>query len=213
MAVFLQTVNNCYGDSMGRPRKFKEEEVVHLAGQAFCSNGYGGTTMDDLVRATGLGKQSLYNAFEGKRELFLRALTSDAADAVAAVNEALGSNEGTPLDRIRAHLLKLAIAYSAGDGKSSLFTKATVELADRDEAVAQSAMQAFESVRRIYRSCLADARSNGELGSDANLDELASFFLALTRGMEVLGKAGTSRGELTAIAMTALDSIVLANRQ
>lgn len=197
---------------MGRPRKFKEEDVVALAGQAFCSNGYGGTTMDDLVRATGLGKQSLYNAFEGKRELFLRALTSDAADAVAAVDEALGSNSGTPLERIRAHLLKLAIAYSAGSGKSSLFTKATVELADRDEAVAQSALQAFESVRRIYRGCLADAQSSGELGKDADLDQLASFFLAITRGMEMLGSAGISRGELTAIAMTALDSTIGAHQ-
>lgn len=196
---------------MGRPRKFQEREVLALAGEAFSAHGFGGTTMDDLVRATGIGKQSLYNTFEGKRELFLRALTSDVADAVAAVDEALGSNEGTPLARIRVHLLKLAIAFSTGDSKTALFTKATVELADRDNDVARSALQAFEDLRRIYRSCLADAQACGELSQDADLDALASFFLALTRGMEVIGKAGIARPELTTIAMTALDSVIAAH--
>lgn len=196
---------------MGRPRKFQEQDVITLAGEAFSSNGYGGTTMDDLVRATGIGKQSLYNAFEGKRELFLRALKSDAADAVAAVDQALGSDEATPLERIRAHLLKLAITFSAGSSKAALFMKATVELADRDADVAQSALQSFQELRAIYRSCLADAQSSRELGESADLDALASFFLALTRGMEIIGQAGISRAELTSIAMTALDNVVAAN--
>ncbi|HEX9226659.1 MAG TPA: hypothetical protein VF885_08375 [Arthrobacter sp.] len=43
------------------------------------------------------------------------------------------------------------------------------------------------------------------------LDALASFFLALTRGMEVIGKAGIDRPELTSIAMTALDSVIAAH--
>ncbi|SDP80227.1 transcriptional regulator, TetR family [Arthrobacter sp. ok909] len=196
---------------MGRPRKFQERDVVALAGEAFSSNGYGGTTMDDLVRATGIGKQSLYNAFEGKRELFLRALTSDAADAVAAVDEALGSDRGTPLERIRAHLLKLAITFSAGSSKPALLMKATVELADRDTDVAHSALHAFQELRAIYRSCLADAQASGELAESADLDGLASFFLVLTRGMEVIGQAGISRAELTSIAMAALDNVVAAN--
>lgn len=196
---------------MGRPRKFQERDVITLAGEAFSSNGYGGTTMDDLVRATGIGKQSLYNAFEGKRELFLRALKSDAADAVAAVDQALGSNEATPLERIRAHLLKLAITFSAGSSRQALFLKATVELADRDTDVAQSALEAFHELRRIYRNCLADAQESGELAESADLDGLASFFLAVTRGMEVIGQAGVPRAELTTIAMTALDNVIAAN--
>lgn len=196
---------------MGRPRKFQEQDVIALAGEAFSSNGYGGTTMDDLVRATGIGRQSLYNAFEGKRELFLRALKSDAADAVAAVDEALGSDETTPLERIRAHLLKLAITFSAGRSKAALLTKATVELGDRDADVAQSALQTFQELRAIYRGCLADAKASGELAESADLDGLASFFLALTRGMEVIGQAGISRAELTSIATTALDNLVAAN--
>lgn len=41
---------------------------------AFRSTGYEGTSIDDLVRASGLHRGSLYKAFGSKRELFVRAL-------------------------------------------------------------------------------------------------------------------------------------------
>ena len=59
---------------MPRPRKFDEDAVVEQAAGVFAAAGYGGTTMEELSRATGLGKQSIYNTFGGKRDLFLRAL-------------------------------------------------------------------------------------------------------------------------------------------
>jgi AcrR family transcriptional regulator len=188
---------------MGRPRKFLETDVVHSAGKAFSDHGYGGTTLEDLVGATGLGKQSLYNAFGGKRELFLRALNSDTADAVAALDAELGDESATPLERIRGHLIKLAITLSDGD-KGILFTKATVELGDRDPEVAQAALQGFHDLEQIYRQCVIDAQDCGELDPAADASALASFFVALTRGMEVLGSAGVSRTELTVIALTSI---------
>ena len=48
---------------MARPRKFVEDDVIAAAGEVFAVKGYAGTTLDDLVAATGLGKQSLYNSF------------------------------------------------------------------------------------------------------------------------------------------------------
>ncbi|MDJ0392487.1 hypothetical protein QMK17_03955 [Rhodococcus sp. G-MC3] len=48
---------------MARPRKFIEADVVALAGSQFMATGYGGTTLDDLVKVTGLGKRSRNNTF------------------------------------------------------------------------------------------------------------------------------------------------------
>ncbi|MHA7263702.1 TetR/AcrR family transcriptional regulator [Arthrobacter sp. TMN-37] len=189
---------------MGRPRKFLEADVIYSARRAFTDNGYSGTTLDALSGATGLGKQSLYNAFGGKRELFLRALSSDTGDAVAALNEALGDLTATPLERIRAYLIKLAITLSDGNGGGTLFTKAAVEIGSRDSDVSDSALQGFRDLEQIYHQCIQDAQRCGEVDPTLDPAPLASFFLALTRGMEVLGAAGVNRTELTAIALTSL---------
>ncbi|BCY09222.1 TetR family transcriptional regulator [Actinoplanes sp. L3-i22] len=179
--------------------------MVATAGEVFAQKGYAATTLEDLVSATGLGKQSLYNAFGAKRDLFLRALTSETADAVAAVEEAFAEGDSTPLERIKAHLLKLAITLSGPERRRSLVAKATIELADGDAEVAGSALRAFTDLAGIYRGCIVEAQRSGEVDSAADPEALADFFVALTRGMEMLGQAGIGREQLTGIAMTSLD--------
>jgi TetR/AcrR family transcriptional repressor of nem operon len=192
---------------MARPRKFVERDVIESAGATFAANGYAGTTIDDLARATGLGKQSLYNSFGGKRELFLRALSARTADAIAAVDEALEGPTSTPLERIRAQMLKLAIALSSDEPHDLLVTRATLEMADGDAEVAGAAMEVFKGQQKIYRQCIVDAQRSGEIDPDADATALAAFFVAVSRGMEVVGRAGVPRAKLTAIALTSLRAI------
>lgn len=192
---------------MARPRKFDEDQVIASAGEVFAHNGYGGTTLDDLMKATGLGKQSLYNAFGGKRELFLKALSASANDAVAAVDQALGGPDSTPLERIRAQMLKVAFALTQEKRQDSLFTKAVVELGHRDTDVATSALEGFTRLEAIYCNCIIDAQDSGEINASADPHTLAAYFVAVTRGMEVLANAGVGRPELTAIATTSLDAL------
>jgi TetR/AcrR family transcriptional regulator, transcriptional repressor for nem operon len=196
---------------MPRPRKFVEDDVVASAGETFAHNGYGATTVDDLMKATGLGKQSLYNTFGGKRGLFLKALLASTAEAIAAVNEALAGPDSTPLERIKAQMLKVALVLSDDDRQGTLFTKATVELGHRDTDVAASALEGFTRLEGIYCQCIIDAQRSGEIASDADPHALAAYFVAVTRGMEVLATAGVGRAKLTAIATTSLAALPLAD--
>ncbi|MEO7447764.1 MAG: helix-turn-helix domain-containing protein, partial [Humibacillus sp.] len=60
---------------MGRTRSFDDEVVLAAAAAAFRERGYEATSVDDLVRVTGLHRGSLYSAFGSKRGIFVRALT------------------------------------------------------------------------------------------------------------------------------------------
>lgn len=55
---------------MARPRAFDEALVLKQARELFAKQGYNGTSIDDLVKATGLLRGSLYKAFGSKRNLF-----------------------------------------------------------------------------------------------------------------------------------------------
>jgi AcrR family transcriptional regulator len=57
---------------MARPRAFDESEVLFRSKELFAAQGYNGTSIDDLVKATGLLRGSLYKAFGSKRNLFER---------------------------------------------------------------------------------------------------------------------------------------------
>src|SRR3954466_7745807 len=112
---------------MPRPRTFDEADVVARARKAFAETGFAGTSLDALLEATGLARQSLYNAFGGKKELFMRAFFSAAADAVDAV-ESIRHGSDSPITRIRSQLVKIAVEYGSAQAPASLFTQAAVEL-------------------------------------------------------------------------------------
>ena len=59
---------------MARSRKFDIEVVLNSATEVFARQGYNGTSIDDLVKATGLLRGSIYKAFGSKRNMFAAAL-------------------------------------------------------------------------------------------------------------------------------------------
>lgn len=71
---------------MGRNRTFTETAVIAQCASVFRSTGYEGTSIDDLVQATGLHRGSLYKAFGSKRGVFLLALRQCAAPDVPATD-------------------------------------------------------------------------------------------------------------------------------
>jgi AcrR family transcriptional regulator len=189
---------------MPRPRKFVESDVIGSASEVFATHGLAAATLDDLVRATGLGKQSLYNAFGGKRELFFRALSEDREEATRAVSEALAHDDASPIERIRAHMLTMAIDFSSSDHPMSLTARALVESTGEGDPLSSATKVGIEQLAEVYAHCLEDARGSGEIPDDVDVQSLAVYFVAITRGMELLGRAGVGRSVLTAVALDAL---------
>lgn len=97
---------------MGRTTSFDRDQVISSARNLFWQQGYEGTAVPDLERATGLRRSSLYHAFGSKKELFdvvvenylkekvrplLAKITEDAAptDALHTYFEAVAHSVGT----------------------------------------------------------------------------------------------------------------------
>ncbi len=59
---------------MARPKEFDRDKALESALATFRKNGFGATTTDDLRLAMGIGRQSFYDTFKGKREIYLEAL-------------------------------------------------------------------------------------------------------------------------------------------
>jgi AcrR family transcriptional regulator len=194
--------------SMPRPRTFDEADVIERARQAFAETGFAGTSLDTLLEATGLARQSLYNAFGGKKELFMRAFLSDAAEAVDAV-ESIRHGTDSPITRVRSQMVKVAVAHGSAQAPPSLFTKAAVELSAHDPEVASTVAAAFETMRAHYAACIAEAQVAGEIEADADADSLGTFFCAVIEGMSTLGGSGVPRATLLDIGLTSLAAIPL----
>jgi AcrR family transcriptional regulator len=196
---------------MPRPRSFNEADVVARAREAFASTGFAGTSLDTLLEATGLARQSLYNVFGGKKELFMRAFLSDAQEAVEAV-EAIRHGSDSPIIRIRSQLVKVAVAHGEAQSPPSLFTKAAIELSAQDSEVASRVAETFGAMRQHYAACIAEAQEAGEIDAAADSDSLGAYFCAVIEGMATLGGTGVARTTLLDIGLTSLTAIPTTER-
>lgn len=189
---------------MPRPRTFDEDEVLRVTREHFWSTGYAAARVDVIAAETGLGKGSLYGAFGDKHQMFLRVFDDYCAAITASSRRALeGPDEGA-YERIRAHLVAVANATAADvELRGCLLAKGTAELAGHDEAVALRARQTFDAIAEALTATIAAAQRAGDIRPAADPGDLANVVLAVLRGIEALGKGGSSRTALVAIAESA----------
>src|SRR2546423_14715860 len=76
----------------GRPRAYDPQVALARAAEVFWKAGYAGTSLDDLVAATGMNRPSLYAAFGDKRALYLKTLEHYR-------DESRGARPGPPAPR------------------------------------------------------------------------------------------------------------------
>ncbi|MFD2352502.1 TetR/AcrR family transcriptional regulator [Nonomuraea ferruginea] len=187
---------------MARPRTFEEEQAVEAAMRAFWESGYEATSTQDLCAATGLGRSSVYNAFESKRELFLKALRRYMERKDAELAELLDSE--LPIREKVRTLLWYAVDSPEGEPPGCMVVNTLVELGPRDPELAELARRHQEERVARLRDAFAAARAEGELGPDRDPCALAHFLMATVGGMRVAARGGGDRAALEAIATTAL---------
>ena len=59
---------------VGRPKQFNQVEALQRAMELFWQTGYEGTSLPDLLQAMGIQRQSLYDTFGSKRQLYIRTI-------------------------------------------------------------------------------------------------------------------------------------------
>jgi AcrR family transcriptional regulator len=197
---------------MGRPREFDEQQVITAAKDAFWAHGYAGTSLAELMAATGLGKGSLYGAFGDKHELFVRTFDEYCRDALTAV-EAQLTGDGPAYDRLVAHIHEVTEStISDVERRGCFLAKGTAELAETDPAVGERVQTTFNRLVELLTECVAAARREGALAADVDPAALAATVLATLRGIEALGKGGADAATLRGIAETTINLLPRANR-
>src|SRR5258708_13422239 len=93
---------------MARQKEFDRDKAVESALATFRKNGFGATTTDDLRLAMGIGRQSFYDTFKGKREIYLEALRKYNYDRVLEFFEIFRKSE-SPLKPLKDMMTPISI--------------------------------------------------------------------------------------------------------
>lgn len=144
--------------------------------------GYEATSMDDLVRATGVGRSAIYKDFGGKKDLFLACLNwfRDASVTPAfAVVEA----EGAGFPAIRTYLRDgvVGIEKMGLPGRGCLMGNTLTELGPHDTEIAEVVHAHYDRLTNGF--ALALANETGRSAADIEIRELAGFLAISVQGL------------------------------
>ena len=172
--------------TMGRPREFDEEVALTEIMDVFWAKGFEGTTLNDLVAATGMKKGSLYAAFGDKRAMYLKALALYDRTAIdAAVRTLTGT--GPPKKRI-GDFLQFAIDAVAvqKDRRGCFLCNASIDQAALDRDTERSVTQSLSRLGAALEQALSApaATSSGDRRRRAQAQHLLSVYF----GLRVLAK-------------------------
>ena len=190
---------------MARPRSFDSDVVLDKAVEAFRGKGFDGTSVEDLEKATGLGRASLYGAYGDKRALYLAALRRYQGTKDISLLQTLSAAK-TGRAAIEK-LLSVVIEEAAGDPCGCLLANAASERAAHDARVARCVEDNRRRVEGALLAAVLRGRADGSVKARGEARASARFLFAATLGLRALGRTGCDRSELRAAAGEALRTL------
>jgi AcrR family transcriptional regulator len=188
-----------------RPRAFDQQEFLDGAMRRFWARGYGATSVDDVVRATGVSRSSLYTLYPDKHALFIAALGHYLERVTGEHARALESAPRAA-DGLRQFFANLANRSSRPEtaGRGCMLTNAAIESPEIGVEGQRLVRRAMERLRARLREALARAQAEGSLAEDVDTDAYACQLLALIQGLRVMGRAGLPAASLRSAVESAL---------
>jgi AcrR family transcriptional regulator len=155
--------------------------ILERAAPVFNQRGYAGTSLNELVAATGLEKGGIYNHFASKDDLALAAFDHAVEYVIARNVRPQAGHAG--LDRLVA-LIEAFPGWTddpALPGGCPLMNTA-IDADDTHPELAQRARAAMESWHRLIGAIVKEAKHRGEISADVDPRELASIVTGSLEG-------------------------------
>lgn len=190
---------------MARQKEFDVDLALDRATDLFWRQGYEATSIRDLEDETGLGRQSLYDTFGDKHQLFLAAL--DRYGTRQEANIAILESADASLPEIRQHFDALVGFLTApGPRRACLMTNSVLEFGPEDRDVAKRCGGMQQRLTKAFANAVGNGAREGVIRID---DPEATALQLVTQvyGMTVMAKNGAPRKVLRTVADETLKTL------
>ena len=184
---------------MGRGEATRERIIERAAG-LFNRRGVAGSSVADVMAATGLQKGGIYRHFESKEALALEAFDFAVGEMTEEFRRALAGKRGAVerLDAMIGVYAGLAVAPPVPGGCPLL--NAGVEHADADGALRERVREAMAGFLALVRGTIRRGQADGELRPEVDADAVASFMVAAIEGGVLLSRLYGDREHMARVA-------------
>lgn len=181
---------------MPRIKKFDKEKVLEAASIVFQNNGYNGTSIDELLTATGLSRSSLYDTFTDKHNLYVQTLefyknknSAQLADINNINKNGLQKIE-TLFNSVVSHLI------NNPNDNGCLLINAAAEMSKQCFKTAQVICNNKIEIQSIFNDWITEAQKEKLIPNVNSVENYSQFLYNALCGLRVLSQSGASEKEM-----------------
>jgi TetR/AcrR family transcriptional regulator, transcriptional repressor for nem operon len=192
---------------MAGVKQFDVSEVLDRAMLLFWRRGYKATSIDDLLRATGISRGSLYATFHDKRRLFTAVLDHYAQKIGAPLLAELNDEDPIKgIEKMFAAIMKRNRDRALPVG--CLTTNTSLECPDIGKEISEKIARLFVSQEAAIYQTLHRAEIQQRIPPRRDIRALARFFTGTAQALNVVDKATRDPSiseDIVRTAMSVLD--------
>ncbi|HET7461313.1 MAG TPA: TetR/AcrR family transcriptional regulator [Longimicrobium sp.] len=173
---------------MVRSGEETRENIIRKAAALFNQHGFAGSSMSDIMAATGLQKGGIYRHFESKEQLAVEALDYAVELMGRRFAEAL-EGKTHAIDRLNAIVdVFAAIPHDPPVPGGCPVMNAGIENDDGNPVLRQHARAAMDGLRALVVRVTERGRERGEVRPGVDAQELASVLIGTLEGAVMMSK-------------------------
>jgi len=189
---------------MGRPREFDDVKALDAAIQCFWHRGYEATSVRELSASMGICGTSLYNAFGGKRALFVKALEYYLDGSTRARIRRLEASL-PPRQAVCAYIQEIIERSLADrDRRGCFLINSALEVAPHDAELGAIIADRLGEIEDFFHRSIVAAQAAGDVSATRDARDLARLLFGVLLGIRVLARAKPDRDLLESVARPAL---------
>lgn len=169
---------------MARPREFDVDQAIDRAMHRFWRDGYVGTSMRDLVAATGVRAGSLHAAFGGKAGIFAAAFARYGEHFLACIPTGMAGLAG--IDEYSERLA--ALVAKDAEHRGCLIVNTAVERESHEPATLATVAAHFGVMEAFFLARTQEAIEAGELPPSTDATARARLHLSAAIGLLVISR-------------------------
>ncbi len=162
--------------------------IIRQAAELFNQKGYAGSSISDIMEATGLKKGGIYNHFQSKEELAIEAFDY-AANLISQRIWSAVKTQANAIDRLQAMVSSYldSIDNPPLPGGCPILNTA-IEYDDTDSILRDRALAAMKSWHNLIIRIIEKGIKKGEVRSTVEPDTVATIIISSLEGAIMMSK-------------------------
>ena len=191
---------------MPRPKEYNKVAILSAATNLFWHRGYDGTSMNELVKHSGLNRHSMYSEFGDKESLFLSCIDyyviEDSKEIIRILKQ-----EPRGLKNIEEFINNRVQYAMSDDCKGCLLVNTVAEKEVVSDKINDKVNAILSSQEKLIHHCLKAAQEKGQISRKNDCKTLTIYLSCFFRGLMNMGKGAQDKMFLNKLAEITISAI------